>query len=139
MCYYFDDIIRSTGINFRNILLHEKSHKKYDIILICEISYETCMGSILMRNRFSGIDGFIKIYDEIRYLSLFGYSWYDEICDRIKYLISKKSGIKDSINYNFARIRIDSYSSLAIEKILTFHNVIILIKSVVNENKNYYC
>ena len=35
-------------------------------------------------------------------------------------------------------MRIDSYKYLPIEKILTFHNVIILIKSVVNKNKNYY-
>ena len=45
----------------------------------------------------------------------------------------------DSINHNFGKIRIDSSNSLPIEKILTFHNVIILIKSVVNKNKsNYY-
>ena len=52
----------------------------------------------------------------------------------------KKSGSKDSINYNFARIRIDSCNSLPTEKILTFRNVIILIKSVVNkvQNKYYY-
>ena len=49
-----------------------------------------------------------------------------------------KSGITDSINHNFGKIRIDSYNSLPIEKILTFHNVIILIKSVVNKNKNKY-
>ena len=29
-------------------------------------------------------------------------------------------------------------NSSPIEKILTFHNVVILIKSVVNENKNHY-
>ena len=50
----------------------------------------------------------------------------------------KKIGVTFSINHNFARIRIDSYNSLPIENILTFHNVIILIKSVVNENKNNY-
>ena len=46
----------------------------------------------------------------------------------------------DSINHNFGKIRIDSSNSLPIEKILTFHNVIILIKSVVNKNKSehYY-
>ena len=37
-----------------------------------------------------------------------------------------------------SRIRMDSYSCLPIEEILTFHNVIILVKSVVNENKNNY-
>ena len=60
------------------------------------------------------------------------------ICNRIKSLISEKTGIIDSVNHNFRRIRIDSDNSLSIEKILTFHNVIILIKSVVDKNKNYY-
>ena len=50
----------------------------------------------------------------------------------------KKIGVTFSINHNFARIRIDSYNSLPIEKILTFHNVIILIKSVISKNKNSY-
>ena len=55
----------------------------------------------------------------------------------IKYLISEK-GVTDSINHNFGRIRIDSYNSFLIEVILTFQNAIILIKSVVNKNKNEY-
>ena len=63
---------------------------------------------------------------------------FNKICDKIKYLISKKSGITNSINHNFGKIRIDSYNSLPIKKILTFHKVIILIKSVVNKNKNKY-
>ena len=46
--------------------------------------------------------------------------------------------ITDSINNNFEEIRIDSYNSLPIEKILTFHNVVILIKSAVNKNQNNY-
>ena len=52
-----------------------------------------------------------------------------------KYLISFLS-IRNSINQNFGKIRIDSYNYLPISKILTFHNVIILIMSVVNKNKN---
>ena len=58
----------------------------------------------------------------------------------INYLISEKSGFTYSINHNFARIRIDSYTFLPIEKMLTFHNIIIIIKPVVNKNKNnYFC
>ena len=45
----------------------------------------------------------------------------------------------EDINLNFGEIRIESYSSLPIEKILTFHIVTILIKAVVNKNKNNYC
>ena len=55
----------------------------------------------IVRIRFNKIDGFIEIYDGIRYLVLFSYM-YDEICNRVKYLISEKSCITDSINYNFA-------------------------------------
>ena len=86
--------------------------------------------------RFDKIDGFIKNHDVIRYLVLFDYEWFDKVCDKIKYLISEKSGITDSTNRNFARVRIDLYDVLPIGKILTFHNVIILIKAVVNKNKD---
>ena len=84
------------------------------------------------------IDGFTKIYDRIRYLVLFASERFNAIYNSIKHLISEKSGITDSINYNFARIRIDSDNFLPIQKMLAFHNVIILIKSVINKNKYNY-
>ena len=64
---------------------------------------------------------------------------FDQICDKTKYLISEKKGITDSVNHNFGNIRIDSYNSQPVEKILTFHNGIIFIKSVVNKDKNEHC
>ena len=91
-----------------------------------------------LQDHYDKMDGFIQIHNEIRCLVLFDCGWFDKICDRIKYFISKKKGITDSINHNFERIRIDSYNSLHIEKTLTFYNVIILIESVVNKNKNSY-
>ena len=39
----------------------------------------------------------------------------------------------DSINHNFARIRNDSYNSFLLNKKMTFDNVRIRIKSVVNK------
>ena len=94
-----------------------------------------------LRINFDKVNGVIRIYNGISYLKLF-YSdneiyyginsiIHSAIFDRINYLISEKSGITDGINPNFTRIRIDSYSSLPIKKALIFHNVIILIKSVV--------
>ena len=91
-----------------------------------------------MHIRFNVTDGFINIYDGIRYLVLFGFELYDAIYNRIRYHIGEKSRIIYSIKYNFARVRIDSYNSLPIEKALTFHNVIIPTKSVVNKNRNDY-
>ena len=69
---------------------------------------------------------------------LFNYRLLDKICYKIEDLISKNSGITNSINNNFGKIEIDSYNSLPVQEILTFHNVIVLIKSVVNKNKNRY-
>ena len=49
--------------------------------------------------------------------------------DIIKFMIGldilyvKKIGATECVNQNFARIRMDSYNSLPIEKVMTFHNV----------------
>ena len=140
MCYYFDDIMEiDNDINVDRILLDEKS---YENILVYEILYKKIMDVKPLWIRFKKVDGIINIYDGIRYLELsdsYNEGFYkidsrrpNAIYDRINYLISEKSGITDSINHNFARIGIDSCNSLPIEKKLTFHNVIILIKSVVN-------
>ena len=80
----------------------------------------------------------LSFVDEFRYLVLFGYGLFDKFSCKINYLISEKSDITDSINHNFGKIGIDSYNSLPFEKILTFYNVTILIKSVVNKNKDEY-
>ena len=84
--------------------------------MIYDISCKTFMGANPMRVRFDEIDRFVKIYDGIRYSVLFGPGWYDAIYKRIRYLISEKSGITDSINHNFARFKIDSYNSLPMKK-----------------------
>ena len=49
--------------------------------------------------RFDEIDGFIKIYDGIRYLVLFGPERYVAIYNRIRSLISEKSVITDIISH----------------------------------------
>ena len=46
-----------------------------------------------------------------------------------------KSDITYIFSHYFTKIKADSSDSLSIEKILTFHNVIILIKSILNKDK----
>ena len=94
-----------------------------------EIDFKNCVGAKLLCIKYDERDGYIKIQDRIRYLALFDYGWFDIICGKIKYITSKKSGVTDSTNHNFG---------WPVEKILTFRNVVILIKSVVNKNKNEY-
>ena len=80
-----------------------------------DISYKNLIGSKALVIRFDKIDGSIRIYDGIRYLALFGSEIYDAIYDRIRYLISLKSGITYIFSYYFAKIKVDSYDSLPIE------------------------
>ena len=73
----------------------------------------------------------MKIYDGIRYLVLFCSGLYGEIYHRIRYLISKKVVL-------LIVLIIISQESEWIHIIL-FHNVTILINSIVNKNEiNYY-
>ena len=91
-----------------------------------------------MQIRFDKIDGFIKIYDGTRYLTLSSSENDHDIYNRIRYLSSLKSSITYIFSHYFAKIKVDSYDSLPIEKRLTLHNVIINIKSVLNKDKNHY-
>ena len=136
VCYYFDDISNGTKINFSHILLNKKL---YGNISVYNISYKTLTVSKPLHIRFDKVDEFIITPDgKIKNLVLFEYGLLDKMFDKIKYLISKTSGITNSINYNFEKIKIDSYNSLPIKKMLSFHNVMILFKSVVNKNENKY-
>ena len=88
--YYFDDIIKLEDFDIDNILIDEKLHVN---ILIYNISYKTLIDSKPLRIRFSKIDGFIKIYDGTKYLVLLGPEKCGAIYNKIRYLISLKSGI----------------------------------------------
>ena len=68
----------------------------------------------------------------------FGSENYDPIYNWITYFVSVKSGITYIIYHNYAKLKVDSYDSLPLEKTITFHNVKILIKSVLNKDKNNY-
>ena len=60
------------------------------------------------------------------------------IYNRIRYLISLKSDIKYVFSHYYAKTKVDSYDSLPTEKRLILHNVVILIKSVLNKDQNHY-
>ena len=71
-------------------------------------------------------------------MTLFASEKFNTIDNRIRCLLSQKSGSKYVFSHNYAKIKLDSYDSLPPEKMLTLRNVIILIKSVFNKDKNRY-
>ena len=90
--------------------------------------YKRWIDSKPSRIRFNNIDGLLRVYDGTRYLVLFRCEKYDSICNRIRYLISVKSDITYVISHNYAKIKVDLYSALTLEKTINFY-VITPIKS----------
>ena len=121
-CYYFDDIIKIENFNLDNILIVKKS---YENILVYNNTYKYLIGKP-SPIRFGKIDKLTRVYDGTRCLVLFGNGKYHSICNTIEYLVSVKSGITYIICHNYAKMKVDSYSSLPLEKTMTFHNVMIL-------------
>ena len=95
-------------------------------------------GAKPLRIRFNKVEELIRVYDGTRCLVLFRPEKHDAIYNRIRYLISQKSGITCVISHNYAKTKVDSFDSFSLEKAWTFHNVAILIKSVFNKDKNNY-
>ena len=98
--------------------------------------YKSLFYSKQLRIRFDKTDGFIRVYYGNSYLVLFGSEKNNFICNKIRYLISVKSGATYVISHNCVKIKVDSYNSLPLEKIMKFHNVLIFIKSVWNKDEN---
>ena len=123
----FDDTVKLEDFGIDNILIDCKS---YENILIYDISVQTLIDPQLLGIRFGKIDGFIRIYNGNRYLTLIGSEKNQAIYNRIGYLISLKSDITYIFSHYFSKIKVASYDSLPIEKISTFHNVIIHINQL---------
>ena len=99
-------------MHFSNIVLDKTF---YENISVYDILYKPSTCPKPLRIKFDKIDRFIIVLDgKVKHLILFDYGLFNKICDKIKYLISKKSGTANSINHNFGKIRIDSYNSLPI-------------------------
>ena len=79
--------------DFDNILLDQRG---YENNLVYVISYKTLVGAKPFLIKFNKIDGFIRVYEEKRYLVLFDsiplfeFIQYGTIYNRIRYLIIQK-------------------------------------------------
>ena len=73
-----------------------------------------------LRIRFNETDGFIRAYDGSTYLLILVLEKYDVIYNRIRYLISLKSSMTDVFSHYYAKIKVNSYDSLPLEKNVDF-------------------
>ena len=112
MCYYFNDITKIEDFDVDNTLLHEKSYKN---ILVFNISYKTLICPKPLCIRLNKVDGFITVYDGTRYLALFGPGKYNATYNRIRYVISQKSGIAYAFSHNHAKVKSETCDPLPLE------------------------
>ena len=76
-------------------------------ILVYNILYKSLIDCKPLCIRFIKSHGFNRIYDRTRYLVLFGSAKYF-ICNKIRYLISVKSGVTYIISHSYAKIKLYS-------------------------------
>ena len=128
MCYYFDDIINIYVFNFDNILLNEKSYEKF---LIFDVSLKTQYCAMSLRIVIlDKLDGYIRKYDETKYLALFHFVGSNQISfDIIRYLIVLIINTSDAYSHQYMQIKTNSNDNLPFEKTLNIQNGVILIKS----------
>ena len=74
-----------------------------------------------LRIRFIKIFGFVIVYDVTRYLILLRGERYDFMYNMIRYLIGVKSSITYVVSHNYAKIQVDSFDSLPLEKTLPYN------------------
>ena len=113
MYYYIVGIANFESFDLDNVLIDENSYKN---ILFCNISYKTLIGTEPFPVRFNRINGFMRVFDGIRYLALFGGEKYDFIYNKIRYDTGVNSSITYFISHNYIKIKIDSYDLLRLEK-----------------------
>ena len=82
------------------------------------------IGAKLLCVRFDKVDGFIRVYDGTIYLVLFDPEKYGVIYNRVRYPIALKNSITYIISHNYARIKVDLYDTLPLEKILTLQKTL---------------
>ena len=88
--------------------------------MINGISYKTLIGSKPFQVTFNKLDGIIRIYDETRYYHCFALK--NMMLFTTELDISVKGSITYIFSHYFAKIQVDFYDSLPMEKILTLHN-----------------
>ena len=123
-CYYFDEMIKTEDSHFNNILLNEKSNKK---VLTYDVLYKNLVDRNSLWITFKKMNAFIRDYSGTKYLVLFGFGKYSVIFNRT---IRLKANILYDVSCNYSKIKIDSGDTFSLEKRMTKHIIIILIKSV---------
>ena len=146
--YFFDDMINSEDFDSNLPEIDKKSYKKIDIYYI---GYITMKDSDNVKVKIVNliivkVDGYIEEKNGNKYLTLVSANKneevlikYTELWNETKYLIKTiNSGEVGEHEKDYMKIKVNSDDNLPLNKILKLHSLTIVIRSVFQEDDNYY-
>ena len=153
-CYFFNDLINIKNFD-PNLLSIDKISFKSTGVVIYKIKYITMKSfdhvnidsEDLLYLIFSNVNAYIEESNEDKNLIFAStnkskkvFKKYTELCDEIKNQIETINVGKPPNKYkkDFMKIKFESNDNLPLVKILSIPSMIIVVKSVLQKDKNYY-
>ena len=149
-CYFFDDMINIKNFDPNLLKIEKKLYKNIDIYYIGYITmkdpeYVKINSGNPLYLIINEIDEYIKEKDGNKYLTLVStdknkevLTKYAELWDRIKDSIEKINNKSGEYGKDFIKIKFNSDDSLPLNKTLKLQNMVIIVRSVFEENDKYY-
>ena len=150
--YFFNDMINIKNFDLSLLKIDKKSYKNIDIyylgyITIKRISdYENINSANPLYLIIGGVDGYIEVNNGNKYLSFAStdkskkmLEQYTKLWDEIIYLIQTiNAGKFGEYEKDYMRIKFNSDDDLPLNKILKLHNLTVIVRSVFEEDGQYY-
>ena len=150
-CYFFDDMTNIKDFDPSLIKIDKKSYKNIGIYYIAYITMKDSdhvkFNSVNPLSLIIGeVDGYIEENNVNKYLNLASTAKnkkvlekYKKLSDEIEYYIQAiNSGKSGEYEKYYTKIKFKSDDDLPLNKILKFHNLIIIVRSVFEEDGKYY-
>ena len=145
-----DDIINIKNFDPNRIKIDKKSYKNIVIYYIgCNTTKNLRYVKINSVNPLylviNKINGYIEGSNGNRYLTLTitdknrdTFKKYTELCDKIKDLIRSITNTSGDYDKQYMKVKFNSDDNLPLNKILMLHSLIIVVRSIFQEDKKYY-
>ena len=149
-CYFFNDMINIKNFDSNLLKIGKKLYKNIDIYYIGYITMKDLddvnihsVNSFYLY--FDKVDGYIEKSNGNRYLVFASadenkeiLTKYTELWNEIKNLIEKINGKSGEYEKVFIKIKFDSDDDLPLGKILSLHDLTIVVRFVFQEGNKYY-
>ena len=148
--YFLNDMINIKNFDSNLLKIYKTSYKNIDInyigyISMKDLDYVNIHSVNPLYLIFDKVDGYIEESNGNKYLIFAStdknkkvLTKYTKLWDKTKNLIEKINGEPGEYEKGFIKIKLDSDDDLILGKILSLHNMAIVVRSVFQEDNKYY-